>query len=192
MLQTPPLPRYRPHPLRLGETRAKPLQLRQSWGSLRRAACSASARCLSPFLPSPRRCQDGHSLRLAGFVRSCLEAIPATHVPLPPADKVGRDGQRVSCAAGAACSPRAPLACCDREGFAGRRERSAGRTDREKQCERADAAPHTLRPCVARLAWSVDGCGVVIARRRCTAPPRPLVVCSGKRKRKSKVGETER
>ncbi|KAJ7354065.1 hypothetical protein DFH08DRAFT_1076955 [Mycena albidolilacea] len=120
---------------------------------------SAVRRCpVSPlvasFLSSPLLDNvTMRSLRLAGFVPKLHR-----HLPLPPVDVVGcrvRLGHAVARVRCCFLVVHAVHACCDREGFAGRGLRGAGRADREKRYERADAAPRPLRPCIARWlgAW---------------------------------------
>ncbi|KAJ7854574.1 hypothetical protein B0H14DRAFT_3650100, partial [Mycena olivaceomarginata] len=89
---------------------------------------------ISPLLPSTRWGALGACRVQLGhavvLVRCCLLVVHAVHV------------------------------CCDREGFAEKSMWGAGRADREKRYERADAAPHPLRPCIARRlgAWMAVRC----------------------------------
>ncbi|KAJ7301958.1 hypothetical protein DFH08DRAFT_827063 [Mycena albidolilacea] len=117
---TPP----RPTPVHTGPQRERTMCGRRSLATdpnffvFAKPRGSLSGSCIVPYvelaaarerpaslLPSPLL-DDARmgALRLAGFVRSCPEAPPATRLPLPPVDKVGRAG-RVSCAAEACGSP---------------------------------------------------------------------------------------
>jgi hypothetical protein len=94
------------------ETRGKPLwQLRRS---LRRARGRWRALCVAVLcLCSLRLSLPPLSSTMSGWARAAPgglrpKATPATHLPLPPVDTVGRAG-RVSCAAGACGSSRALL-----------------------------------------------------------------------------------
>jgi hypothetical protein len=73
-----------------------------------RARCVRLSRASArSFLPSTSGDAIRRLQRLLGVVRGC-PALLQLRISLPPLDEVGRDG-RVSCAAAACVSPRAPL-----------------------------------------------------------------------------------